>query len=241
MRLELRLEAGAQQSGALVLTSDSEGAVRVKAEPLDFIIDSTGNPQFSPSLAGEAEYSCRDWLTLNPMEIELPSGVQAPVRYTVRVPAGAGERSYHCAAGFTTVPTAGDLKVTGLKSAVRIVAVFYVVIGNPAAEGALRRLDLRYLHSGDDAGWRAVISIENRSLMYFRPSGQVDVLDSSGRVLESASLVPMPVLPRRTQDFLLPLQLAGGPGQYRLRAKVDLGGNEILEAETPVTAQRPAP
>jgi hypothetical protein len=241
MRLELHLDPGAQQSGALALTSDSEGTVRVRAEALDFFIDSTGSPQFSRSLASETEYTCRHWLVLNPMEIELPKGAQVPVRYTIRVPSGAAERSYYCAAGFTTLPTVGDLKATGLKSAVRIVTVFYVVVGHPAADGALRRLALRYFHDSGTSGWRAVVSIENRGLMYFRPAGQLDVLDASGQVLESADLTPLPVLPRRTQDFLLPLKLAGGPGQYMLRARVDLGGAEIQEATAPVTAELPAP
>ena len=241
MRLELRLDAGAQHSGALALTSDSEGTVRVVAEPLDFFVDANGSPQFSRSLASEAEYTCRDWLALNPMEMELPKDGQVLVRYTVRVPPGATERSYHCAAGFTTLPTAAEMKTTGLKSAVRIVTVFYVVVGHPATDGSLQGLALRYVKQGDEPGWFAVVSIENRGLMYFRPAGQLEVLDASGQVVESASLIPMPVLPRRVQDFLLPLKLAGGPGQYTLRARVDLGGDEIQEAAAPVTAERPAP
>jgi len=241
MRLEMRLAPGEQHSGMLALTSDSEGAVRVVAGPLDFFIDSAASPQFSPSLDSEAEYTCRDWLAINPMEMELPKGVQVPVRYTMRVPPSAAERSYHCAVGFTTLPTAGELQSTGLKSAVRIVAAFYVVVGHPAIDGSLQQLALQYVDSGQDKGWRAVVSIENRGLMYFRPSGELEVIDASGAVVESANFVPMPVLPRRVQQFQFPLKLASGPGPYTLRARVDLGGDEIQEASAAVSAQRPAP
>jgi len=241
MRVELRLAAGSQYTGALALTSDSEGAVRVVAGALDFFIDATGNPQFSPVVSSEADYTCRDWLALNPMEMELPRSVPTLVRYTLRVSAGAAARSYHCAAGFTTVPTAGDLKTTGLKSAVRIVAVFYVVVGNPPIEGTIEGLQLRYDKEGQDAGWRAVVSIRNSGLMYFRPEGELQVLDAAGTAVESASFVPMPVLPRRVQEFPFPLKLSAGPGAYTLRVRVDLGGDEIQEATAAVTAERPAP
>jgi hypothetical protein len=241
MRLELRLAAGAQHSGAVNLTSDSQGPVRVVVEPLDFFIDSSGSPQFSQSLASEQNYTCRDWLAINPMEMELSPGGQTPVRYTVRVPQSAAERSYHCAVGFTTVPTAGDLQTTGLKSAVRIVEVFYVIVGHPATDGAVDGLTLRYIKDGPQPGWNAVVSIQNRGLMYFRPSGDLEVLDESGKVVESAHFIPMPVLPQRLQDFLFPLKLAGGPGPYTLRARVDLGGDEIQEAAASVRAERQAP
>ena len=38
------------------------------------------------------------------MEMELDGRTQAPVRFTVRVPPSASERSYHCAIGFRTLP-----------------------------------------------------------------------------------------------------------------------------------------
>ena len=241
MRVELDLAPGAQHSGALALNSDSEGSVRVVSEALDFSIDADGNPQFSRSQPSEAEYSCRDWLAINPMEMELTKGGQILVRYTVRVPPGVPERSYHCAVGFTTLPTAGELQTTGLKSAVRIVGAFYVVVGHPGLAGVLQDLALRYVKAGENSGWRAVVSIENRGLMYFRPEGQLEVLDSSGVVVETALFVPLPVLPRRVQQFQFPLKLAGGVGRYTLRARVDLGGGEIQEATAAVTAERPAP
>ena len=241
MRVELPLSAGAQQTGALALSSDSEGPVRIVAEALDFFVDANSNPQFSRALASEADYSCREWLALNPMEMELPHGGQVLVRYTVRVPPAAAERSYHCAVGFTTLPTAGDLQATGLKSAVRIVAAFYVVVGHPAVAGSLKELRLHYVKEGRDPGWRAEVSIQNSGLMYFRPEGQLDVLDASGTVIESAAFIPLPVLPQRVQQFQFPLKLVQGPGPYTLRARVDLGGDEIQEATALVTAARPAP
>ncbi|MBZ5624918.1 MAG: hypothetical protein LAQ69_40380 [Acidobacteriia bacterium] len=239
MREELTLAPGAPHSGILTLNNDSPGKVRVAAELLDFYIDATGTPQFGRQWAQEAEYSCRQWLAVNPMEMELEGNSQIAVRYTVRTPAAATDRSYHCAIGFSTQPTASQVKGTGLRTAVQIVAAIYVVVGKPAAEGSLKDLKLEYVPDPKQPGWRAVVVLANPSLMHYRPIGDLDVLDEGGKVVESAKFVPMPVLPKRDQRFVFPLKLAAGPGTYTLRARVDLGGSEIQEATALVVATKP--
>jgi hypothetical protein len=241
MREELKLAAGGQHSGVLTLTNDTAVKVRVTAELLDFYIDPTGNPQFGPRYEPEAEFSCRQWLSLNPMEMELDGRVSIPVRYTVRAPQNVTERSYHCAIGFTTQPTAAQTQGTGLRSAVQIVAAIYVVVGQPAINGAVKDLKLEYLPDPKQPGWRATVVLANPGLMHYRPIGDLDVLNAAGEVVETAHFVPLPVLPKRDQNFLFPLKLAGGPGQYTLRARVDLGGAEIQEATARVVAEKPKP
>ena len=241
MREELALRPGIPHSGILSLNNDSRDRVRVVAELLDFYIDPTGTPQFGRQWAQEADYSCRAWLSVNPMEMELDANSQIAVRYTVRTPSAATDRSYHCAIGFSTQPTASQVKGTGLRTAVQIVAAIYVVVGKPAAEGALKDLKLEYVPDPKDPGWRAVVVLANPSLMHYRPNGELDVLDEAGNVVESAKFVPMPVLPKRDQRFLFPLKLAGGPGKYTLRARVDLGGADIQEATALVVASKSNP
>jgi len=238
MREELTLIPGAPHSGILTLNNDSNGRVRVATELLDFYIDSTGTPQFARQWSNEADYSCRQWLAVNPMEMELAGNSQIAVRYTVRTPVTATDRSYHCAIGFSTQPTASQAKGTGLRTAVQIVAAIYVVVGKPAAEGSLKDLKLEYVPDPKQPGWRAVVVLANPSLMHYRPSGDLEVLDAAGEVVESAKFMPMPVLPKRDQRFLFPLKLAGGPGKYTLRARVDVGGSDIQEATALVVATK---
>jgi hypothetical protein len=241
MREELAIGAGGQHSGVLTLTNDTAQKTRAVGELLDFYIDGNGTPQFDRQYAQESEYSCRQWLVVNPMEVEINGNALIQARYTVRVPAGAPARSYHCAIGYTTRPTAEQGRGTGLRAAVQVVAAIYVVVGKPALEGAVKDLRLEYLADPKRPCWRAVVVLSNPGLMHFRPIGDLDVLDDSGKVVESVKFVPMPVLPRRDQNFILPLQLTGGPGKYTLRARVDLGGNEIQEATALVVAHQPAP
>ena len=140
MREELKMVPGGQHSGTLTLTNDASPKVRVVAELLDFYIDSTGTPQFGRQYAQEADYSCRQWLLVNPMEMDLGGSSNTVVRYTLRAPQTAPERSYHCAIGFTTQPTADQPRGTGLRTAVQIVSALYVVIGQPALKGSLKGL-----------------------------------------------------------------------------------------------------
>ena len=104
MRVEFPAVSGKAYSGSLALTNAGATKARIRAEFLDFYVDETTTPQFISNVPAEAEHSCRAWLSLNPMELEVNPKSQAVVRYTVRVPANASERSYHCALGFRTLP-----------------------------------------------------------------------------------------------------------------------------------------
>lgn len=241
MRVDLNLAPGAVQSGILMLGNSGTGVVRVRGETLDFYLDTTATPQFGREYPQEADYSCRTWLVANPMEAELNAGAQIPVRYTVRVPQNATPRSYHCALGFTTQPTAEEAKAIGLRTAVQIVAAIYVVVGKPPIEGTIKDVKLEYVSDSKEPGWRAVVTLQNSGLMHFRPEGDLDVLNDQGAVIESVHFTPLPVLPKRDQNFLFPLKLTDSGGKYTLRARVDLGTNEIQEATANVVATKPKP
>lgn len=229
MRTDLRLAPGAVYSGVLSMSNDSSAKGRVRAELLDFYIDGKASPQFERSLPQEAEYSCRSWLSLNPTEVELEPGAHTSVRYTLRVPSSATNRSYHCAAGFTTLPTAEKITGTGIRMAVRAVAAFYVVVGAPVIEGGIKEVKLERVEDPKESYWQAVVVLENQGLMHFRPSGELAVLDAQGKVLETAAFVPMPVLPKREQRFPFALKLTTLPEKFSLRARVDIGLHEIQE------------
>jgi hypothetical protein len=53
---------------------------------------------------------------------------------------------------------------------------------------------------------------------------------------------PLPVLPKRKQRFLFPLKSPIRPGtEYRLRARIDIGGPEIQEGTVAAKAELPTP
>jgi hypothetical protein len=233
MRMELRLPPGGTYSGTLRL--DNEGdLVRVRTSVLDFHLDAEQNPQFEPGLTEEAAYSCRSWLTVNPMEAELDVKGRIPVRYTLRVPADAQPQSYNCAAGFTSMPAAAEVTRFGIRTAVRVVAAFYVIVGNPAVEGRLSEIAMERVPGSKDL--RAVVVLENSGKVFYRPTGTLAVLDPAGAVIESYDVTPLPVLPERKQRFLFPLKNVSAGQPCTVRVRLDLGTGEIQEGTAVVPA-----
>ncbi len=234
MRMEFTLAAGAIHSGSLAVTNETAQAVRIRTEILDVSLDGTATPQFDRSIASEAGNSCREWLNVNPMETEIAGMRPVMVRYTLKVPRDVRPGSYHCAAGFTTLPSAEELGVTGLRSAVRMVAAFYVIVGNPATLGKVSDIKLERAGNAQADRWQAVVVLKNGGRRYFRPIGDLAVLDAGGKVIATMEFPPLPVFPEREQRFLFPL----APGQtlqpFTLRARVSLGTPEIQEAEAKV-------
>lgn len=236
MRVEFPAVPARPHSGTLALSNAGSGKSRVRVELLDLYVDENMTPQFVPNAPAEAEYSCRSWLSVNPMELEIEPRSQVPIRYTVRVPAAASERSYHCAIGFRTLPSASEETGTAMRTAVRMIAAIYPIVGELAVNGVIKELKLEQLPNGSAVLWQVVVIMENSGLMLYRPTGDVQVVDSTGKVIESQKLASFPVLPKREQRYLLPLKSDLSPGQYTLRARIEVG-NEIQEASAVVHAE----
>lgn len=256
MRQELKLAPGQEISGALKLSSESGAKTRIRAELDDFDYDATSTPQFERNLPQESATSCKTWMTLNPMEIELDQGGFLLVRYTIRVPPTAAEGSYNCAVGFTTLrpaDTNGGAGM-GMHMAVRIVSAFYIQVGNPPIVGALKEIRLEMIppatpddsdaqKSAKAAGptWQAVVLLENQGKMYFRPIGKIEVVDADGKTVESQEFPSLAVLRERTQRIVFPLKTNLQPGHYTLRVNVDIGTGEIQQGTADVVVGNPAP
>jgi hypothetical protein len=102
--------------------------------------------------------------------------------------------------------------------------------------GALKALRVAPTSAKRDR-WQAIAVIENRGLAFFRPQGEMELVSPDGAVIERAEFVPMPTLPRREQNYVFALQTTT-PGQYRLRAKVEVAG-EVQEGTAEVVIEDP--
>ena len=240
MKVEIPAVAGKPYSGSLALTNGASVKTRVRAELLDLYVDETTTPQFVASAPGEAEYSCRSWLSVNPMELEIEPRSQVLVRYSVRVPGSASQRSHHCALGFRTLPAPSEASGASMATAVRMITVFYLTIGNPAIDGVIKDVKLEQVPDGSGTHWRAIVIMENSGLMLYRPAGDIEIVDASGKVMESLKMSSVPALPKRQQRYVLPIKTSLSPGPYTLRARIEVGG-EIQEASVAVTAEAAAP
>ena len=238
MKVEFPATPGRAYSGTLSLSNSTARKVRVRTEILDFYVDANQTPQFLPDVPAEAEYSCRQWISVNPMEVEMEPSSHFGARYTVRIPSQVKEGSHHCAIGFVSLPTNEDLQGIGVRMAVRVVTTLYALVGQPKVTGEIAELALEPVSAGGKVHWRAVVAMDNPGLMLYRPQGRVEVVDDAEKVIETASIASSPVLPKRRQRFLLQLKNNLAPGRYKLRATVDLG-SEVQEASADVSVAPP--
>lgn len=237
MRIEIKIAPGGQYTDSLRLTNDSQGPSRIRAELLDWYLDDTMTPQFADRYAQEKQFSCRDWLQLNPREVDLAENGTFRVRYTLRVPADTPAGEYHCGAGFITLPPVNpDSPPMGMQIAVRVVSAIYVVVGHPASRPVFRDLALRSIPGG---GYEAVARFENQGLRHFRIQGFIEVQDTAGNVLERLEYPQVPVLGMRQQTLPLRIKTDLAPGAYVLRSLTDVGLPETLEATTRVIVEEP--
>ena len=234
MRVEIKIPAGGQYTDSLRLSNDSDAPQRVRAELLDWYLDDTLTPQFSEHYAQEKAFSCRDWLTVNPREMDLAQNGEFRVRYTVRVPSDTPAGEYHCGAGFITLPPLNPADAAlGMHVAVRAVAAIYVVVGDPTSEPAMKDLSLR----NTPDGWQAVALFDNQGLRHYRIQGFVEIADQSGAVIERVEYPQAPVLGKRQQLFPMQLKTPLRPGAYVLHSQADVGLPETLEASTRVVVE----
>lgn len=220
------------------MSNDGEGPVRVRAELLDWYLDDEVVPQFADRYDQERDFSCRDWLQVNPRELDLADKGTTRVRYTLRVPLETPEGEYHCGAGFVTLPSIHrDQAPIGMNIAVRAVSALYVIVGNPHSQPSLRDLSLRVLPDGVS---EAVASFENQGLRHFRPQGFVEVQNAQGQLVERVEYPFIPILPMRVQSLPIRLNAVLTPGTYVLRSQVDVGLPELLEGATRVVVAEPS-
>ena len=232
MRVELNLAPGAQQNGSVALANSDNQPGRFRTEILDLSIDNEAVPQFEKDIPSEAGFSCRDWVTANPMEAEIQGQAQMPIRYTFRVPANAPPRTYHCALGFTSLTDPKSAQAgMGIVALLRLTSTFYITVGNPPPAGEVKQIAIEKIAAPESAGYRAVISVENSGLTNLRGAGKVDVTNEGGEVVQTSEFPPVVILPSRTQRLPIVLGKALTDGTYTLRTHVNLGNGEIQEAE----------
>ena len=200
LRFEVAIAPGLDWTGAALVTNGGAAPGRIRAEALDFALDSDGQPVFG-NLASERRWSCRDWLVMNPWEAGLAAGASALARLTVRVPPGTPEGGYHCAAAYRLEPPAPSPGV-GLLAAVRVAAAVYVVVGEPpVAELSVTAMELERDGGGACAG--IAVTFANDGRRHYRARGAVLVVDATGQTVAVLAVPRRPVLPGRQQRFAL--------------------------------------
>ncbi len=129
----------------------------------------------------------------------------------------------------------------GIVALLRLTCTFYVTIGTPPVAGEVKQIAIEKINAPKTSGYRAVISVENSGLTNLRGAGKVDLINEAGDVIQASEFPTVVILPSRTQRLPVVLNPQMPNGTYTVRARVDLGNNEIQEAtykfRVPVNAE----
>lgn len=238
MRIEIKVAPGEQFTDSINVTNDADDIIRARGELLDFSIDETLTPQFEDIIEQEAKYSCRDWLQMNPREIEMKASETVRARYTIRVPAGTPEGEYHCGAGYVSLPPIQKNNTRmGVQIAVRAVAAIYVYVGEPKSAPKFNGITIKPSANGLLV---AEATMENQGKKHFRVNGFMEIKDASGKLVERLDYPTVPVLPNRVQPFPLALKTMLAPGTYTVRSQTDIGLPEVLVSNLSFAVEKPS-
>jgi hypothetical protein len=234
LRAEMKIGAGVETTQSVRISNTGQVPTQIRVTVSDWTLSPSGEQQFIK--LGSGTWGCGSWLKANPMEFALTPAATELVRYTMKVPPAAPEGGYHCAIVFDTLPPPREqlAEGTGVVNLVRLVTTLYATVGNPPIAAKIKRLEMTPRGAGKKTSYEIVTEFANDGTTQYRVSGELQVLDAEGRVIRTFEYKSFPVLPGIKREAIFQIEDPLVPGQYLLRAVVDVGGKERLAAETRV-------
>ena len=228
-KIELSALPGESQTGVINVQNPTTFKHRVYAYPLNVKMSLYGDLDFTED---SLSYGCVEWLSLNPMEFDLPQGATQQVRYTIKVPLEAGG-SHIGVLFFNTKPMAAS-KNSGSQIVARVGSILLVTVPG-SGEKTAEVTGLMVKKPSVRGPAVAEVSIKNNGSILLRPEGTLELKNDRGFTLGKIMVneAREAVFPFSQRAFRIPLENIE-PGRYSLEATLDYGGAEILVAEARV-------
>jgi len=228
-KIEISVLPGESQTGVINIQNPTSFKHRVSAYPLNVKMTLYGDLEFTED---SLSYGCVEWLSLNPMEFDLPQGATQPVRYTIKVPAQAG--GSHIGVLFFHTKPVTAIKNSGSQIVARVGSIMLVTVpGSGEKSAEVTGLAVKKPSARGPAV--AEVTIKNNGSMLLRPEGTLELKNDRGFTLGKMVVneAREAVFPFSQRAFRISLENIE-PGRYTLQSTLDYGGAEILEAEAHV-------
>lgn len=233
MSIETSMDAGQSQTGVITVcniakadnpAAAADDSVRLRIYAMDWTLDRAGKPKFDT--AGALPDSCSNWITISPLEMEIPAGQSQQVRYTINVPSGV-QGTFRAMIMFQTVPRPASGQRVMFVSG-RIGTAVYVTVG---AQAKRLRIDSFGASPTD-----TLLTIENTGNTYVRIKGNIQYQDASNHTIAEASLPGSVVLSGQNNQRDFDITNPKLPsGTYTVTVVIDYGGAVLIGARTHVT------
>lgn len=231
--VELVPGPGGTATGVLVVYNKSPRRVRFRVTLEDIYIRPSGT--IDVLKPGSTTWSVSAMSRVLPAEFDLDPDRQMPVRVTVTVPADARGGRY----GAIVVTPSPVLQTTGARGTVTVIVpklaakLLVSIRGTGVLQGDL--ISMLAAVRPDGNGAEVKVIFKNAGNVHLRTTGELMLLDASGRSLDRTVLEEATVLPGGVREFKVTWNKPLDPGTYTTRVTIDFGGSMLLAGETRFT------
>lgn len=221
-RVQVSVPAGKRRGQTVTVRNErTDASVHLRLYVRDIIYLPDGTHEFPP--VGSTTWSCAEWVTIAPTELEVPAGSTRDVRISVSVPPDARGGRY-AVVFFETTPSYTE---EGIGVNFRVGALVEAVIrGTEQSDASMKALSFTA-----PASFQA--DIFNSGNVLVRPKGAVKVFNEFGKKIRQVEFNPeqLGVLPQTLRVFTIQLEEPLPSGAYRVRAEVDYGARTLMVGE----------
>jgi len=223
IRVEHSLNKGESITDIFYVRNNGTFPLRIKIFPENWYLGHNGNPVFVGS--NSVDYSCRDWIKVNPQDFRIMPDEIKMVRYTITVPEDIPQAGYHASISFENVPmSVAEKDRSQMVFSGKIAAAVYVKVGKVDIVGEI--IDL-ILHEEDNSHV-CILVIKNRGKTHFRTQGSIEISDNNGKKVLDVMIPNEVVLPESEREIKCKLNGKLSAGKYTALCTLDIGREELL-------------
>lgn len=210
----------------IYVRNNAKNPIRIRVYVENWFLREDGTPEFVGNKP--ADFSCKDWIQVNPQDFRLNPNEMKMVRYTISIPDDAPAAGFHASVSFENVPlnntdsSSSQMVFTG-----KIAAAIYIKVGN--IEPDIEILDLTLIEEKDQRGIK--LFIKNNSQTHFRTQGTIVIRDEQGRDSHEIEIPNVITLPIMQREIFCEFKEILPAGNYSVFCKLDIGRKELFGFE----------
>lgn len=223
IRVEHKGKPGESITDVFYVRNNASSPIRLRVYTENWYLKPDGTPVFTGNQT--VDYSCKDWIKVNPQDFRILQDEKKMVRYTVTIPEQVETGGYHASVSFESVPlSVSEAKKSRMMFKGKIAAVVYVKVGKTEPLGEIMDLEV----SVDKGSTHFKLWMKNQGQTHFRTKGHIQIKNSEGKKIHKVSLPNEVVLPQSEREIKCTLEEKLLSGSYEAFCRVDIGRKELL-------------
>src|SRR5215831_8657734 len=228
-KMSVTVKAGEPVSRDVTITNQGDAPVVVHVHLSDWTLSESGDLELVP--AGSTPVSLQGLISFEPSEFSLGPGESGVVRVRLMLPTDGPATRWSVLLSEVR-PTAWPREYRGPRAVGELGTTIY--LSRIRAERTRAEFAAMNVTPAADTSFSVAVHVRNPGERHFYSSGEIAVVDTTGRVVDSGRLGTGVVLPRSQRIFTWTCDSRLAPGRYLVKATLDTGEPELIVGETEV-------